>query len=42
MAYTHYFGPANTFNNANQNGAYTWAQTLKDRDFVSASLTYTF
>lgn len=42
MAYTHYYGPAATFNNISQNNAFSWGQTLKDRDFLSASITYSF
>jgi hypothetical protein len=42
LAYTHYYGTAATFNDLAKNNAYTWAQTLKDRDFISASLRYSF
>lgn len=46
MAYTHYYGGANTATYASSdpsvNGTYTFAQTLKDRDFVSVSLRRTF
>lgn len=41
LAYTHYFGEAKTFN-VGANNAYSWGQTLKDRDFISASLRYSF
>lgn len=41
LAYTHYFGEAKTFN-VGANNAYSWGQTLKDRDFLSASLRYSF
>jgi hypothetical protein len=40
LSYTHYYGSKATFNDAAQ--AFTWRQALRDRDFVSASLTYTF
>ncbi|MGF0237285.1 DUF1302 domain-containing protein [Rhodococcus sp. IEGM1300] len=46
MAYTHYYGGENTATYASLdpsvNGTYTFAQTLKDRDFVSVSLRRTF
>lgn len=46
MAYTHYYGGENTATYASTdpsvNGTYTFAQTLKDRDFVSVSLRRTF
>lgn len=41
LAYTHYFGNAKSLNVGAQN-AYSWGQTLKDRDFISASLRYSF
>lgn len=41
LAYTHYFGEAKTFN-VGANNAYSWGQSLKDRDFLSASLRYSF
>jgi hypothetical protein len=41
LAYTHYFGEAKTFN-VGANNAYSWGQALKDRDFLSASLRYSF
>lgn len=41
LAYTHYFGEAKSFN-VGSNNAYSWGQTLKDRDFISASLRYSF
>lgn len=40
LALTHYFGKAATFNDANN--AFSWQQTLRDRDFVAASLRYSF
>lgn len=46
MAYTHYYGGENTATYASTdpsvNGTYTFAQNLKDRDFVSVSLRRTF
>ena len=42
LAYVHYYGPAATFNDAARNNAYSWGQTLADRDFISASLRYSF
>ena len=42
LAYTHYYGNAASFNDITKNNAYTWGQTLKDRDFISASLRYSF
>jgi len=41
LAYTHYYGEAKTFN-VGANNAYSWGQTLKDRDFISASVRYSF
>ncbi|WNC08029.1 DUF1302 domain-containing protein [Pseudomonas coleopterorum] len=40
LTYTHYYGPANTFLDANNN--YTFEQSLKDRDFVAFSVSRTF
>ncbi|WP_443699772.1 DUF1302 domain-containing protein [Pseudomonas sp.] len=40
LTYTHYYGPENTFLDANNN--YTYGQTMKDRDFVSFSVSRTF
>ncbi|ROZ75053.1 DUF1302 domain-containing protein [Ramlibacter sp. WS9] len=42
LAYTHYFGPSGTFNDASAGNAYSWKHTLRDRDFVAASLSYSF
>ena len=42
LTYVHYYGPAATFNDAAENNAYSWGQTLADRDFISASLRYSF
>jgi hypothetical protein len=42
LAYTHYLGEAKSFNDVTNNNAYTWGQTLKDRDFISASVRYSF
>lgn len=42
LAYTHYYGKAGTFNDLTANNAYTWKQTLRDRDFIAASLRYSF
>lgn len=41
IGYTHYFGPAATFNDATTN-AFSWQQSLRDRDFLSASLRVSF
>lgn len=38
---THYFGSVAPFT-AGANNAYTWKQTLRDRDFLAASLSYSF
>lgn len=40
LAATHYFGRAATFNDSAN--AFSWQQTLRDRDFVAASLRYSF
>lgn len=40
LTYTHYYGPENTFLDANNN--YTFEQSLKDRDFVALSVSRTF
>ncbi|MVW84795.1 DUF1302 domain-containing protein [Pseudomonas sp. PB101] len=40
LTYTHYYGPANTFLDANNN--YTFEQALKDRDFVAFSVSRSF
>jgi hypothetical protein len=40
LAYTHYFGDAGAFNTPTN--AYSWKQTLRDRDFIAASLSYSF
>lgn len=40
LTYTHYYGPESTFLDANSN--YTYGQTMKDRDFVSFSVSRTF
>lgn len=47
LAYTHYYGKENTATFAtiptnNVNGTFTFAQTLKDRNFVSLSVRRTF
>lgn len=42
MSMTHYFGTAAPFNDLSKNNAYTWKQSLQDRDFVAASLRYSF
>jgi hypothetical protein len=42
LAYTHYFGDAGSFNTNTPNNAYSWKQTLRDRDFIAASLSYSF
>jgi hypothetical protein len=41
LTYTHYFGPEASFN-VGANNAYSWRQTFKDRDFIAASLRYSF
>jgi len=40
LALTHYFGRAAAFNDASN--AYSWQQSLRDRDFVAASVRYSF
>ena len=40
LTYTHYYGPEDTFTDANNN--YTFAQSLKDRDFVAFTVSRTF
>jgi len=40
LTYTHYYGPENTFLDASNN--YTYGQAMKDRDFVSFSVSRTF
>ncbi|WLI04530.1 DUF1302 domain-containing protein [Pseudomonas sp. FP597] len=40
LTYTHFYGPENTFLDANNN--FTFEQTLKDRDFVAFSVSRTF
>ncbi|MNB82589.1 hypothetical protein D3C76_773500 [compost metagenome] len=40
LTYTHFYGPENTFLDANSN--YTYDQSLKDRDFVAFSVSRTF
>jgi hypothetical protein len=40
LTYTHYYGPENTFLDANNN--YTFDQALKDRDFLAFSVSRTF
>jgi hypothetical protein len=42
LTYTHYFGAAGTFTNPATGNTYTWKQTLRDRDFIAASLSYSF
>lgn len=42
LTYTHYFGTAASLTNPAAGNAYTWNQTLRDRDFVAASLSYSF
>lgn len=42
LAYTHYYGKAGSFNDATAGNAYSWKQTLRDRDFIAASLSYSF
>ncbi|WP_237171280.1 DUF1302 domain-containing protein [Pandoraea pulmonicola] len=40
LAYTHYYGALGSFTTAAN--AFSWQQTLKDRDFIAASLRYSF
>ena len=40
LSYTHYYGPVGT--TLDSAGNYSWRQSLKDRDFIAASLRYTF
>ena len=42
FTYTHYYGTAGSFNDLAANNAYSWKQTLKDRDFLALSLRYSF
>ena len=42
LSVTRYLGQAATFNDVAANNAYTWQQALKDRDFIAASLRYSF
>ena len=42
LNYTHYFGPAKPFTDSANNNAYTYGQSLADRDFIAASLRYSF
>jgi hypothetical protein len=42
LSFTHYYGKAATFNDLAANNAYSWQQTYKDRDFIAASLRYSF
>lgn len=44
LAYTRYYGPEAgiTKMDATNTPQFTWGQTLKDRDFISASLRYSF
>lgn len=40
LTYTHYYGPENT--TLDENSHFTYQQSLKDRDFISVSLSRTF
>lgn len=40
LSWTHYLGSASPFTDAT--GAYTWQQSLRDRDFIAASVRYAF
>ncbi len=42
LNFTHYFGTAATLTDPAAGNVYTWQQTLRDRDFVAASLSYSF
>ncbi len=42
VVYTHYLGKVATFNDGAANNAYSWQQTLKDRDFIALSVRYSF
>jgi hypothetical protein len=42
LSYTHYFGEAASLTDLAAGNAYTWKQTLRDRDFIAASLNYSF
>jgi hypothetical protein len=42
LSYTHFVGASGTFNDLTANNAFSWKQTLKDRDFIAASLRYSF
>lgn len=41
LNYTHYYGPAAPIT-VGANSAYSWGQSLKDRDFISASARFSF
>jgi hypothetical protein len=41
VAYTHYFGKADTFLTGSDN-SFSYKQSLKDRDFISVSLRRSF
>ncbi|KGP02054.1 hypothetical protein JT27_12125 [Alcaligenes faecalis] len=40
LAYTHYYGPSSSF--MSSDGVFGWQQSLRDRDFIAASLRYSF
>jgi hypothetical protein len=42
LSYTHYLGAAGTLTDPAAANAYSWKQTLRDRDFIAASLSYSF
>lgn len=42
LTFTHYFGTAAPLTDLAASNAYTWKQTLRDRDFIAASLSYSF
>jgi hypothetical protein len=42
LSYTHYYGPLGTLTDMSANNAYTYKQTMKDRDFIALSMRYTF
>ena len=42
LNFTHYYGPAAPLSDPAAGNAYTWKQTLRDRDFLAASLSYSF
>jgi hypothetical protein len=42
LGYTHYYGEMGTFQVSDTDSTFTWKQTRRDRDFIAASLRYSF